>query len=244
MRNDRKKWLILPMRCLLFIAVFSCCSTIARRDFAEIAHWWTIIASGINIVTIAVLWIICKRGSITYREMIHYEKGKNIFKGFLFIAVMLLLGIGGMYFAGALCYGQFPYLAPMMIAPVPPYLAVLNIFVLPLTTTLAEDGLYLGYGINGFTSKWAAILIPAFFYALQHSFIPTLFDMQFMIYRFLSFLPLTIWICYQYYRGSSVSYIMAGHWLLNIATAIQIAITSLHPEVYTMLMKLKPSSVV
>ena len=90
--------------------------------------------------------------------------------------------------------------------------------------------MYLGYGVNGFGSKQAAVLIPAFFYALQHSFIPTIFDMKFIVYRFLSFLPLTLWICLKYYKGSPVSYIMTGHWILNMATTIQIALTSFNPE--------------
>lgn len=238
MKNNQKIWFFLPMRCLLFIAAFSFCSMITQRNLTEITHWWSILASMVNLVAIAVLWIICKRNSTTYSEMIRYEKKqKNLLKGGLFILLMLFTGIGGMYLAGWLCYGGFPYFAPMMIAPVPPYLAVLNIFILPLTTTIAEDGIYLGYGVNHFSSKWAAVLLPAFFYALQHSFIPMTFDMKFITYRFLSFFPLTIWICFLYHRGSSVSYIMTGHWILNIATTIQIAITSFYPETYTMLLR-------
>lgn len=238
MKYNQKIWFVLPMRCLLFIAAFSLCSIITHRKLTEITHWWTTLASVINIVTIIVLWSICKRGNTTYLEMIHYEKRqKTVFKGFLFIFIMSLMGMGGMYLAGGLCYGVFPYLAPMMIAPIPPYLAVLNIFILPLTTTIAEDGLYLGYGVNSFTSKWAAILIPATFYALQHSFIPTILDLRFITYRFLSFLPLTIWICFQYHREGSISYIMTGHWILNIATTIQIAITSFNQEAYAILSK-------
>lgn len=238
MKYDLRIWFVLPLRCLLFIAAFSFCSMITRRSLTEITHWWTLLASVVNLVTIAVLWIICRRSSKTYREMLHYAKGrKSIFKGSLFIAIMLLTGMGGMYLAGWLCYGEFPYLAPMMIAPLPPCLAILNIFVLPLTTTMAEDGVYLGYGVNSFTSKWAAVFIPAFFYALQHCFIPAIFDVRYMLYRFLSFFPLTIWICFQYYRGRPVSYIMTGHWILNMATTIQIAITSFYPEAYTMLLK-------
>lgn len=238
MKYSQKVCLILPMRCLLFIAAFSFCSIISQRQLTEITHWWTIIASVVNIVTIVVLWSVCKRNDTTYREMIHYEKGQNnIFKGFTFIVIMLLIGIGGMYLAGGICYGEFPYLAPMMIAPISPWLAILNFFIVPLTTTIAEDGVYLGYGVNSFADKWAAVLVPAFFYALQHSFIPMVFDSKFITYRFLSFLPLTIWICFQYYKGSSVSYIMTGHWILNIATTIQIVITSLNPETYTMLIK-------
>lgn len=238
MKNNRKIWLVLSMRCLLFPAVFSFCVLIAKKDFADISHWWTMIASAVNLVTIAVLWTICRRSNTTYLDMIRYNKSKKSIRGeLLFVLVMLLAGMGGMYLAGALCYGEFPYLAPMMIAPVPPYLALLNILILPLTTTLAEDGLYLGYGVNRFSSKWAAVLIPAFFYALQHSFIPTIFDLKFMAYRFLSFLPLTIWICFQYRKGCPVSYIMAGHWLLNIATTIQIAVTSFFPEFYAKLIR-------
>ncbi len=236
MRYNQKLWLVLPMRCMLFIAISSLCGIITQRNLIEITHWWTILASIINVVTITILWIICKRNNTTYREMIHYERSpKSIFNGFWFIIIMLIIGVGGMYLAGWLCYKEFPYLAPMMIAPISPYLAILNTFILPLTTTIAEDGVYLGYGVNGFTSKWAAIFIPAFFYALQHCFIPVIFDVQFIAYRFLSFFPLTIWICCQYYKGSPIVYIMTGHWILNIATTIQIVITSFNPETYSML---------
>lgn len=236
MKSNLKIWLVLPMRCLLFIALFSFCSMITRKELNEITHWWTCLASIANMITIVILWIICTHSNTTYRELMRYEKGHaNFWGGFLFVVIMLLIGIGGMYLAGALCYGEFPYLAPMMIAPIPPPLALLNILILPLTTTIAEDGIYLGYGVNNFTSKWAAVLIPAFFYALQHSFIPMIFDVKFMLYRFLSFLPLTIWICFQYHRKECISYIMTGHWILNLATTMQIAITSFYPEFYAML---------
>ena len=228
MKYNQKSWLLLPMRCLLFLTAFFFCSIVTQRKLTEITHWWTLLASAANIVTIIILWMICKRRGISYCELIHYgRKQGNLFRGFLFIVIMLLMGMAGMYAAGGLCYGEFPYLAPMMTAPVPLYPALLNILVLPITTTIAEDGLYLGYGVNSFSSKWAAVLVPAFFYALQHSFIPTILDTRFILYRFLSFFPLTIWICYQYYKKKPVSYIMAGHWILNLATTIQIAIMSL-----------------
>lgn len=266
MKYNKKIWFFLSMRSLLFIAAFYFCSLITKRDLTEITHWWTIIASAINIVTIIVLWIIFKQSNTVPPDNGIYKYSMAEFTGglplylytksniqrtkvqrtkvlgklvsvkflyrLIFTGIMLLIGITGMYLAGWLCYGKFPYLAPMMIAPVPPFIAILNIFILPLTTTLAEEGIYLGYGVNSFSSKWAAVFIPAFFYALQHSFIPTIFDIKFITYRFLSFLPLTIWICLKYYKGASISYIMTGHLVLNIATTIQIVITSFNPEAY------------
>ena len=69
------------------------------------------------------------------------------------IFLFLLLGMGGMYIAGFLCYGELPYLPAMMIQPIPIILAIINCMLLPLTTTLAEDGLYLGIGINSIQNK-------------------------------------------------------------------------------------------
>lgn len=230
-------WFVLSIRCVLFATTFILCGLITHKELTEIAHWWTIIAWVINMSTIGFLSLIFRRNHITYRKLISWKKNKEYFlNGLLFIIIMILIGIGGMYLAGALCYDRFPYLAPMMIAPLPRSLAIINVFVLPITTTLAEDGLYLGYGVNNHGTKWAAILLPAFFYALQHSFIPTIIDLQYIVYRFLSFLPLTIWVCYQYYRKKNLRYIMIGHWILNIATSMQIVMTSFMPDIYEMML--------
>ena len=76
------------------------------------------------------------------------------------------------------------------------------------------------------------IFIPAFFYALQHSFIPTLFDGKYIIYRFLSFLPLTIILCWYYKKKKNPLPIMVGHAFIEIASVVMILMTSISPEMY------------
>ena len=39
-------------------------------------------------------------------------------------------------------YDDTPAIMPVMIAPIPKVLAIINIILLPITTTFAEDGLY------------------------------------------------------------------------------------------------------
>ncbi len=86
MKNNKNIWLILSMRCLLFIAMFSFLSVMTHRNLTELTHWWSAIASVINIVTICILWILCRRNNTTYREMLRYEKGrKSVLRGFVFI---------------------------------------------------------------------------------------------------------------------------------------------------------------
>ncbi len=140
--------------------------------------------------------------------------------------------MGGLYLAGYICYGVTPYAAPMMIAPIPLVLAIINIFILPVTTAFAEDGLYLGCGVNQIKNKYLAIIVPALFFAIQHSFIPTLFDARYIVYRFITFLPLTLILCWYYHKKRNPIPIMIGHAIIDFATVMQILATSSIPGLY------------
>jgi hypothetical protein len=165
--------------------------------------------------------------------MIKYKKGNTkVYTIILILAVTFGAGFFGMYLAGFICYNIFPYTPSMLMSPLPLTLAIINIFILPITTTIAEDGLYLGIGVNQIKNKYIAILLPAFFYALQHSFIPFLLDTKFIIYRFISFFPLTVIFCIYYYRKRNPLPIMVGHFIINIATVFQIFIMSMFPTLY------------
>ena len=230
--NSKLKYL-LPIRSIMFILIFVIGSTIVNKNISDISNWWSIVATIVNIITILILVSITKKMNISYSKLINYEKGKTKIKNTIIISlIVLFVGTMGMYLAGFICYGKFPYAAPMMIAPIPLVLAIINFVVLPLTVSFAEDGLYLGCGVNSFKNKYMAILIPAFFYALQHSFIPTLFDGKFIIYRFLSFLPLTIILCWYYRKHKNPVPIMIGHTLIEMASVVMILMTSISPEVY------------
>ncbi len=146
--------------------------------------------------------------------------------------VIVSVGMTGMFLAGYICYGIIPYAAPMLIAPIPLWLAIMNIILLPISTAFAEEGLYLGCGVNRIKNKYMAIIIPALFFALQHSFIPTLLDFQYVTYRFLSFLPLTIILCWHYHKKRNPLPIMVGHTIIDVATVMQIFATSVVPGLY------------
>ena len=224
---------LLPIRSIMFILIFVIGSLIVNKDINSISNWWSIVATIVNIITIILLVFVSKKMNISYLKLINYEKGKTKIKQVIIISlIVLFVGTFGMYLSGFICYGKFPYAASMMIAPIPLVLAIINFIVLPLTVPFAEDGLYLGCGVNSFKNKYLAIIIPALFYALQHSFIPTLFDGKYIIYRFLSFLPLTIILCWYYYKKKNPMPIMIGHALIEIASVVMILTASISPEIY------------
>ena len=76
------------------------------------------------------------------------------------------------------------------------------------------------------------LTIPAFFFAVQHSFIPLLWDPRHIIYRFLSFLPLTIILCWYYHKKRDPLPIMVGHAVIDLATAVEILVMSVDPGYY------------
>lgn len=233
--NNKKLPLLLPLRCIIFVLIFIIGSIITGKALDEISDIWSIAASVVNILIILLLIFLTKKKG-GYAKLINYEKGKTKPKQIiLMIILILVVGMGGMYLAGFVCYGVIPYAAPMMIAPIPLWLAIINVVVLPISTALAEDGLYLGCGVNQIKNKYTAILVPAFFFALQHSFIPTLFDIRYIIYRFLSFLPLTIILCWHYHKHRNPLPIMIGHAVIDVATAAQILATSAIPGFYEMM---------
>lgn len=233
--NNKKLPFLLPLRCVAFALIFLIGAVVTGRSLNEISNIWSIVASLVNIATILLLALVTKKNG-GYAKLVAYEKGKARPKQVIgMILLITLVGMGGMYLAGFLCYGVIPYGAPMLIAPIPLWLAIANVLVLPISTAFAEDGLYLGCGVGQIKNKYVAILVPAFFFALQHSFIPTLFDIKYILYRFLSFLPLTIILCWHYRKHKNPLPIMVGHAVIDVATVAQILATSAIPGFYEMM---------
>ena len=224
-------------RSVLFIMVGVLFAMSTNQSLEQASKWWSIICTICNIITIILLMTICKCEGTTYKKLIGYEKGEGNLKYTLFIVViMLLLGMGGMYGFGFAIYGYVPV---TMVQPIPIWIAAINVILLPLTIVFAELPLYFGYALNGIEkttgNKVFSIMYPMFFYALQHSFIPVLYDWKHILFRFLSFLPLMLVLGVIYYKKRKLTSLMIGHGVLDLATGSQILMTSISPAIFEMM---------
>ena len=205
---------LLPVRCLIFFLIFVLYAFFSKQELKSVAFLWSIAATVVNFLTIIIILFSAKKIGISYFKLINYEKGKTtFFHLILMLFLIIFVGMAGMYLAGWMCYGIIPYSAPELIAPVPKVFAILNVILLPV----------------------AAVLIPSFFYAVQHSFIPFLFDFKWILYRFLCFLPLTVFLSIYFYQKRNPVPVMIGHAILDFATAVMILMTSLRPDFYQIL---------
>jgi hypothetical protein len=229
---------ILPLfRSALFIIVGVLFARLTNQTLEQASRWWSIVCTVCNIITIVLLMIICKGEGSSYKNLIGYQRGQGNVKYTLLIALlMLLLGMSGMYGFGFMIYGYVPV---TMVQPLPVWLASINLILLPLTVVFAEMPLYFGYSLNGIEkvtgNKTLSIAYPMFFYALQHSFIPLIYDWKHMLFRFLSFLPLMFVLGVIYYKKRNLLPLMIGHAILDLATGVQILMTSISPALFEMM---------
>lgn len=226
---------IIPLfRSGLFIIGGLFFAAITNQSLEESAKWWPVLCNVFNVITILVLVLVCKYEGSDYRDLINYKKSQLQFKNILSIIILMLsIGVGGMYVFGLAIYGHIP---TILVQPIPIWIAIINTILLPVTIVFAELPLYYGYSFNKIKehtgNKFLAMGYIMFFYALQHSFIPLLFDWQYILFRFLSFLPLMIVLGIIYNKKRAMTPLMIGHGILDLATGIQILIFSIFPSIF------------
>jgi hypothetical protein len=236
-KNEMKKKLpyIMPIfRSVLFITGGLLFAAITNQSLVDSTKWWPILCVFFNVITIFILVLVSKYEGSSYWALIQYKKGQLSFIKILLTTILMLsIGVGGLYGFGLAIYGYIP---TVLIQPIPIWMAILNMLLLPVTIVFAELPLYYGYSFNKIKehtgNRFLAMSYIMFFYALQHSFIPLLFDFKYILFRFLSFFPLMIVLGMIYNKNKALSPLMIGHGFLDLGTAIQILISSVFPEIF------------
>jgi len=226
------------LRTILFIAAGMLIINVPPfkgKNLEEASMWWPLLCIFVNIITIRILLVLTKRDGKSFKDLINHipDKKKTSYEILTVIPIMLLLGILGLMGISWLVYGFMPVTTTQ---PLPVWAAILVLILLPMTIIFAEIPFYLGYCAPQIKEKTNnevfSIVYPLFFYALQHSFMPLLFDFKHMLSRFLMFIPLLIFIGIWYNRKRDLLPLITGHGLLDIFTGIQLLMVSLYPSIY------------
>ena len=222
-------WILPLFRTALFILGGWLFVKITNQSYADASKWWSPFCIIYNLITIFILFLVCRYEGITYKSLFHNGTEKLKFKStFVFTLIMLAIGVGGMLGFSLLFYQGLP---EFLIQPIPIWMAMINLFLLPITIVFAELPLYFGYSLKGIIKNTGkpvlAIIYTVFFYALQHSFIPLLWDYKYMLFRFLSFLPLMVFLGIQYHKKNNLEQMMIGHGVMDLSTGMQVLLMSI-----------------
>jgi hypothetical protein len=119
-----------------------------------------------------------------------------------------------------LCWGTLLFGSPeatldLFIRPLPFWAVYLSVLVFPLTQGVTELPTYFGYVMPRFKAqgmqKWLAISLPALMLGLQHIAVPLLFDMRFITWRALMYIPLRLFTRHCYPLAAALAALLCHH---------------------------------
>jgi hypothetical protein len=109
----------------------------------------------------------------------------------------------------------------IMLQPLPGWAVVLSV-AFPLSIAFAELPLYFGYAMPRLAARtgrpYLSLLACALFLAAQHIALPLVFDLRFILWRLLMFLPFAIFVGWVLLRRPGLMpYLVVTHALLDAA---------------------------
>ena len=187
--------------------------------------WLPVYGTLIDAGCLALLWRLTRREGIRLFDLVGFERprlARDTLLGFALIPVSLVFILGGIYAAGWLVYGTLT--PPYLFGPLPLPAALYGVLVWPFIWGLTEQMTYNGYLVPRFQvlcqSTSLAIVLVAFTWSLQHSFMPLTFDARFMAFRLLASVPNTIFQALLYLRLRRLVPLAIAHALMDGASVL------------------------
>ena len=187
--------------------------------------WLPVYGTLVDAGCLALLWRLTRREGIRLFDLVGFERTRLVRDALLGLAVIpasLVFILGGIYAAGWLLYGTLTQ--PYLFGPLPLPAALYGVLVWPFILGLTEQMTYNGYLLPRFQvlcrSTSLAIVIVAFAWSLQHSFMPLTFDTKYMAFRLLSSVPNSVFVSLLYLRLRRLIPLAIAHALMDGASVL------------------------
>ncbi len=225
-------WLMLFSRITLFFAIqslFALGFLLAKSGSAweQSANWWPLIVAATNLVCIFLLNLLFKAEGKNYLEI--FKINRKVILGDILITLASFVIGGPLSVFPNILLGGWLFSDPnatldLFVRPLPLWAAYASIIVFPVTQGLAELATYFGYVMPrlaglGF-NKYLVISVPALMLGLQHLAMPFLFDMRFILWRGLMYIPFALFSgILLYWRPRLFPILALIHVLMNMSFA-------------------------
>lgn len=228
----RMPWVLVFGRTGLFLGVQALFAlafilTGTQSPWLQSAGWWPLGITVANLICLPFLLAQFQKEGRSYWEVFRIRR-VNIKRDLLAaLGWMVIAGPAG-YFPNVLLagwlFGNSLAVLDLFVRPLPLWAVYACIFLFPITQGLVETPLYFSYGMPRLKAQglptWLALTIPAVMLGLQHMAAPFLFDMRFVAWRALMYLPFAFVIgCMLLWRPRLQPYIAIIHILMNMSFA-------------------------
>lgn len=188
------------------------------------APWWTVYGTAIDIGCLLLIARRCRKEGSRLTELFGFDAaqaGRDMLKGIVYMAIFLPVAVAGPIIGSLIVYGN-PEPPPIM-GPLPLWAALYSLLVWPVLWAVTEQTTYAGFALPRFIaltgSRWQALAIVFFGWMLQHAALPFYWDWKFILFRFISFLPLIV-MPLLYLRKPRLAPFIAAHWGMDFVAVL------------------------
>lgn len=206
----------------------------APHPWSAAAPYWTVYGTLIDLGCFAAIGLLLRREGKTFAELLNWEPkrfGRDLLSGLGIGLGMLVLGIAcGTAVTFAIYHGPE---APAAMGGIPLWAALYSTLIWPVIWGIAEQGTYQGYVLPRLVAStrrlWPAFILIAFTWALQHIALPFRPDLSFILWRFVTSLPIAVASLLIFLKTRRLMPLVVAHWLADFAAALsQVLLPLLH----------------
>ncbi|MBK7427933.1 MAG: hypothetical protein IPI60_13355 [Saprospiraceae bacterium] len=211
---------------LLLFAFFQGLIALILFSWFESQKYWILVATITNICSILILRTLLKNKGINLLSIFKFDSTtlkKDLFIFLLLASISIPLVLLPSYYLNIWIYGGSSHYSDIMFQPISKVLVYLLLIAFPLSIAFAELATYFGYLMpllkTRLKSKTLIVLIPAFFLSIQHCTLPLIFELDFIVFRALVFLPFAVLLGISIFKRPSLfPYFVVFHGLLDAMT--------------------------
>jgi len=202
----------------------------APTPWGASVSWWTIYGTLVDMGCLTLLIYFCSREGIRLRDLfgkIKLRHGYDVFLGAGYFLLVFPFFAAGAFVASNVVYGStHPYLYPGSLTErvLPLWAVIYSISLWWIIWSPTEELTYQGYvlpRLRALSGNWlTAIVITSFWWALQHSFFPLIPGWDYILWRFLAFLPGCVVFTLLYARTRRLAPLIIAHWGMDLTAAI------------------------
>ncbi len=200
-----------------------------QTPWERAAGWWTVYGTAVDITCLLLISYALKREGKNILSLFDFDKNKlydDIKTGLLiFILIFPLIGLLYSIGTGYMIFNESTMNAisgQLAERTLPPWAFYYSIFIWWMIWSTTEELTYQAYSLPrllGKNGQTQVILFIAFFWALQHSFLPLIFDWRYLLWRFISFFPLVVCLIIAFIKTGRITPVILAHALMDINAA-------------------------
>ena len=222
-------WFMLFSRLLLFAgiqAIFALAFYLAgsSNSWENSTNWWPMVVVITNLLCVGLLVHIFQSKGKRYWDIFRFDRQhiKGDLLAFLWITVLAApISVLPNILLGGWLFGDSKATLDLFVRPLPFLAVYATIILFPLSQGMAEIATYFGYIMPSFKENgmrpWLAVTLPALMLSFQHIAVPLLFDVRFILWRGLMYIPFAFLIGIVIHRRSRMlPYFVIVHVLMNM----------------------------